>query len=403
MRASQILLSAVLVVGFALPARANNLALDWIDRITHQVEQDRGPLSKRPIDLGVAGGIYGYYNDNLFLQPNRRADGDSAFIAFGNGTLDYADASIEANIDILANFDYYMEHHSAREDEERAFGRIRWTNGTIDVEFSNIFRRESDPIDAVFFDRTRRMINDMFPRVTVHLTNWLSVEAFANYQIVRFEYQEFDDRENQNLRVGGGARVDVVERFGIVAEGGYINIHYHDRRVAPPDAEGWFARTGVRGEPMPNLNIEAVAGYSFILSEDREVGDDDRDHHHSMDIEVHVMWEAMEDLDVSVDYVRRYGFAGGASSYEVIDRGTLIVEYQLIESLRLRGRGSYERVHPSEARTRSFGTAGVSATWTVIEHFAIDGGITWRAGNRQGIRGDQYDNWIFFLGAVLSY
>lgn len=391
-----------LACALAAPAAADNQAIDWLDRVTHDVQQEEGPLSTRAVDFHVYGGVYAYYTDNLFLAPNRHADGDSAAMAFGRATVDYAGTELELSADVMASFDYYMEHHEAREDEERAYGKVRWTNTVFDLQVAAIARREFDVLDAVFTRRARRVITDTLPRASVKIPDLPKVEAFAQIQTVRYEGDDLDGQENENYRGGLAVLADVTQRFAVGADVGLLYIRYRERDLTP-NARGWFARAAARGELTERLLVEAALGWSLVHGSREEFGDDKAERTSTMDAEVHVRYEATETLSLSADYTRRFGFAGFGDTFETIDRVVLIAEWQPIDKLRLRARGQYDHVEPSESRDRSYWSGFLGATFQVFENLALDAGVTYRGGNTRKLTGDGWDNWNGYVGAVISF
>ena len=244
---------ALLLLPFLASASlADPLSQDWINRISHLQEYDKRDLSKRPFDLSGAVGLFGLYDSNLFLAPPRDRDGDWAAIGLVEGRLDYSDGSFEALVDLSADFPYYIQHHTAREDNERVFAKVRLATGILDAGITEVFRRESDPIDVQFREHSRWMVSDTAPRVGLRLGSWLLVEANASVRVVRYEGDEFDNRENQSVRAGPSVRVDVMENFGVVAEGGYLLIHYHDRN----DGGAARRRGVVRAGRCPGIPVQ---------------------------------------------------------------------------------------------------------------------------------------------------
>lgn len=383
-------------------AVADNQVIDWLDRVTHDVQREEGPLSTRPVDFHVYGGVYAYYTDNLYLAPNRHADGDSAGMAFGRATIDYAGTELELSADVMASFDYYMEHHEAREDEERAYGKVRWTNTVFDLQVAAIARREYDVLDAVFTRRARRIITDTFPRASVKIPDLPKVEAFAQIETVRYEGDDLDGQENESYRGGLSVLADVTQRFGVGADVGLLYIRYREHELTP-NARGWFARGIARGELTERLLVEAALGWTLIHGSKEEFGDDKAERYQTMDAEFHVRYEATETLALSADYSRRFGFAGFGNTFETIDRAVVMAEWQVMEKLKLRARGQYNHVEPSESNTRSYWSGFLGATFQVFENLALDAGVTYRGGNTRKITGDGWDNWNGYVGAVVSF
>ncbi len=396
------ILALVCLALFPASAFADSLGTEFIDRVTHEVQQEEGPLSTRPVDFHVYGGVYGYYTDNLFLAPHRHADGDSAAIGFARARVDYVDSHLEVAAELLVNFDYYMEHHAAREDEERFFGKIRWTDTVFDLQLVEIARRETDAIDAVFATRARRIVTDTLPRFGVKIPELPTFELFGQLQTVHYEGSKFDGLENINYRVGLALLVDLSQRLAFGADAGYLAIHYRERDQTP-NAQGYFAHGLLRGEVTDRFLVEIALGWTYIRGTRAEFGDDNAESTSTFDAEVHLRYEATQTLTLFADYSRRFGFAGVGNTYETVDRGIVIAEWQVIEKLKLRARGQYDYVHPTEANDRCYWAAGLGATFQVVKHFSVDGGVTYRGGNTKGVSGDRYTNWIVYLGAVVDF
>lgn len=383
-------------------AFADNFGTDWIDRITHEVQKEGGPLSNRPVDFHVYGGVYGYYTDNLFLGNNHDADGDWAALGFARGRVDYSDSKLELAAELLVNYAYYLETHEAREDEERFFGKARYADGVLDLQIVEIARRESDALDGVFADRARRIVTDTLPRAGVKIAELVTIEAFGQIETVHFEGSKFDARENENYRAGLGVYADLSDKIAVGAQAGYLRIHYRQGNITP-SADGWFAHASVRGEVTSRFLVEVALGWTRIHAFHKEAGDDERQSNATFDAEVHLRYELTETLTIFGDYTRRFGFAGFGSSYQAVDRGLLIVEWQAIEKLKLRARAQYDRVVPSEAFVRTYWAASLGATYQVTANFAVDAGVTYRGGDTQGIANDTYDNWIGYLGVIVGF
>ncbi|MCE9582894.1 MAG: hypothetical protein K8T20_10400 [Planctomycetes bacterium] len=398
------ILSAVfaLCAAAALPVRADNLATEWLDRVTHEVEAESGDLSNRPVDFHVYGGVYGYYTDNLFLDPTRHKDGDSALIGFGRARVDYSTSRVEAAAELLINYDFYSEHYLAREDQEHFYGKLRYADGFVDAQIVEIARRESDPISAQFDVKARRIVTDTIPRIGLNIQDRLKLEAYAQIETVWFEGSKYDSLENENFRVGLSALIQVNERFAVGAEGGYLRFHYRDSDISP-GADGWFARAVARGELTSRLLVEVALGYSWVRTFREDAGPAPVQHDGSFDAEVHLRYELTENILLQGDYTRRFGFAGAGSSYQVSDHVGVLAEWHVFEPVKLRARGQYERVDPNEALVRTYWSVGAGANWQIIRHLSVDGSVTYRGGDTRGIAGDAYRNWVVGIGVILDF
>lgn len=395
------IVSASLFV-FAVTARADSMAVEWMDRVTHEVQQQDGPLSSKPLKFHVYGGVYALYTDNLFLTPNRRAHSDAAAIPFVRGRVDYADARFEAAADLLISYDAYQGHHTARNDQEHFYGKIRYADGIFDLQLVEIARHVTDPVDAVYAERAGRLVTDTMPRAGVLLGKAVKLELFGQVETVHYEGDDFNSRENENYRGGLAGYYRINERFSVGADGGYIRISYRESDITP-NGEGWFAHASARGQIYENLLLEAGAGYSWYRSRHPEAGESHRERGSGFDAEIHARWQVFKPLLIQGDYVARFGFSGSGSAFQKLHRVVVIAEWQVLENVKVRGRGQYDRVHPSNSPVRSYIAAGFSVTWQIVENVAVDGGGLARWGNTKRVSGDQWDNWQVYAGVIFSY
>lgn len=386
----------------SLQALADDLSTNWIDRVTHEIQKDEGPLSTKPIELHGYTGIVAAYTDNLFLTDNRRANGDSSLTAFGRGTVDYADARTEVAVDLLVNFDYYMETHAAREDEERFYGKARYADGVIDAQIVQIYRREVDPLDSIFLERARRMISDTIPTFGVEVMEYLKFEVGAQIQVVRFEASDLDSRESETYRAWVGGHYGVTESFALGLEGGVFRINYRNSEITP-SAKGWFVRASMRGEPFSRLVMTAAIGYAKARTTKEEPGDEDEEDKDSFDADIHLRWEAGESLVIFLDLIHRYSFAGSGSAFQNVDRGLVIVEWTVVEELSVKFRAQYDRLNPSDAADRTYASVGLGASYRISDHVSADGGVIWKWGDVHEARIRPFDAWIFYIGAAVGF
>ena len=75
------LLTLTLVL--ASSASAQDFGTQWIDRVTHQLIEEEGALTPRPLDITASVGELYAYDTNLFLTHTDRT-ADSVFTTFGN-------------------------------------------------------------------------------------------------------------------------------------------------------------------------------------------------------------------------------------------------------------------------------------------------------------------------------
>lgn len=400
MRSPCVVLTLILLP--VMQAFADPVALDWMDRVTHEVQQEDGPLSDKPLQWHVYGGVFGYYTDNVFLTPNRFRKDDYVAVPFLRGRVDYQDARWETAADLLLSYDAYYDTYAPRNDQEHFYGKLRFVDGILDAQLVEVARHESDPVDAVFTEHAGRWVTDTLPRVGIKIKELIRLEAFANIETVHFEGRRFNALENENYRAGASALVEVTENFSLGASGGYLRISYRESDVTP-NADGWFAQALVRGEPVEQLLVEAGLGYSRIHPFHRQPGTDERNSGQGFDAELHVRYRAAESLLLQADYTRHFGFAGGTSSYQTLDRVLAFVEWEPVEKLKVKLRGQADRVRPSNSAIRTYMSAGFDVGYQFSPNFAVSGGATARVGNTHKVTNDNYDNWIVFLGLIFSY
>lgn len=380
---------------------ADPMADQWIDKVTHEVQKSEGPLSTKPLEYHLEGGVFGYFTDNLFLSPNRRAIADYAAIGFGRGSIEYVDSRLEIAADLLATYDFYFKTYKARGDQEHFYGKIRYADGRIDAQLVEIARHQIDGLDGVFAERANSVVTDTLPRLEVRITDLFSLYGFGAIQTVHFVGSKFDSRENENYRFGVGALADATEWLKIGGEVGYTRISYRDTDITP-NSDGYFVRASARTEVTEDLLIEAAVGYSSIHAFHTEPGSDRRANEDSYDAEIHVVYPVTPDFTVFADYIRRFGFAGSTSSYESLDRGVVIGEWQITETFKARARAQYDYVRPSNSPNRAYASAGFSADYDVDDHITLEGGMTVRWGNTLKLRNDNYDNWVIYLGFIVG-
>src|SRR5687768_4706013 len=84
---------AAVVVAALLPSReagAQDFGQSWIDRITHELEQERGPLTPKPVTYGADFGINYAFDNNIFLTERDKRS-DSIIIPFVQAHVEYTE------------------------------------------------------------------------------------------------------------------------------------------------------------------------------------------------------------------------------------------------------------------------------------------------------------------------
>ena len=396
------------VLGSAIPsAFGQDFGVEWMDRVTRQMEQERAPLSLRPLDLRFFAGERVYYDQNIYLTEHGKKD-DTVFITYGNLRLDYAEENFDAALDLQANYNHYVHEDDARDDEERFYGRARWAGTEVQVEVAEVFRRESDPyIDPEVVERVERLVSNTFPRVTVWVTDVVSLEANANIQVVRFEDDLFEHRDNQNYRVGLLGAYELPSGVQIVLDGGYLRIDYrHDPTDAehpgPADVQGAYLRGGFRGEIQPRIFLSLLIGPTYAASERVEELHQDSERYTTGDVEMNMRFEASEKTSLFFDYARRVGF-GAWESFQIVNRVGAGLEYAATEKLKILLRGQYDYVRGIDDWGRSFGSVSVGTTYSVLENLILDAAATYREADLERHGSDYATDAIFSAGAAMTF
>ena len=370
--------AALFTILISASAYAQDFGTGWIDRISHELIEEEGPLTPRPLDLHATAGMLFSYDDNIFLtHTNRTSSG--IFIPFAGTSLKYAEQNFDASADLLANYNIYTKSSDFNADEERFYGRARYQGSTVSIQLAEIARRENSPTDAVFTTRVSRFLSDTTPLVIFHLTQVFAVEVQSDIQFVKFLRHQFDDADNMNTRsfltlayTTGWNGVDLL------VQGGYLTIDYHGPNTAP-DTTGYIGRVGARGEMSTNLHVVALIGYTKATSDDFPGTSTDASLS-TADVEFHLAYTPNEITSIYADYSRRFGFSAEGAPFQTIDSADLIGMFAVREDLKLRARVQYDRVSSVIGFRRAYYSAGVGAEYKIHPNVALDGAITYRWG-----------------------
>lgn len=407
----QVLATAAVMALAATPVLAQDFGTDWIDRVSSELTQERGPLQARPWELHATGGVAYYFDDNIFLTEDDEVD-DSIIIPFVRGTVSYVEPRFEFSGDLLVNYKYYADENDGdsdlSDDEERLYLRARQAGTRYSLEAAAILQRVSDPIGVVFADRAERTVANILPRMEFDLSRQWAVEASANYQVVRYDDGDLGDPlENNASRVEGALVYRAAGGYDVLAQVGWQDISYRAQEAqgAPPDAYGWYARLGWRGELMARLSIEAFVGFDHIES-DYFAGTSVDQEDNTSGAYVNLKYEVSETVKFTAEYSRQFTFAGAGDPYQRIDRALAILDAELTPEVGLKGRFQYDHASSALSMERDYWSAGASAWWKPIAWMIVDAGITARAGsseNQAGTIDTEYDNMIFHVGLAASY
>jgi len=239
-------------------AMAQDFGQSWIDRITHELEQERGPLTAKPLDVNLTAGANFVYDNNIFLTPTGAKEKDSIIIPFVQVDLNYAEPRFDIEASFLGDYKRYLDNTSASDDEERVYLRARQTSSRWNFEISEIFQHVSDPAGLLFLNRISRIVSTTVPKIAFDIGRSWAIELAGNIQIVRYEDKTFSSQENNNFTVDFSVIYRTPWAFDVLAQFGYYNINYlADQAEAngTPDVFGYKYRVGFRGNLIERLSI----------------------------------------------------------------------------------------------------------------------------------------------------
>lgn len=402
-------------------AYAQDFGTEWIDRVTHQIEQDRGPLSPKDADLQIFLGERVYYDNNVFLEEDSdKAEGDTVFVTYGNVRLTYAETHFDAALDLLANYNHYVHEEDASDDEQRLYGRARYVDTSFQLELAQILRRLSVPLNSDTFglipnfpERQEMLISDTVPRIQINFTDIAYLELNGQFQLVQMDDDEFEEINNVNYRAGATLGYALPSGADILVNGGYLAIDYDqatDELVnpGPPDVTGYYIRGGWRGELQQRISLSVLAGVTGLRTEketDATGATIPRQEHTTADVEMHMRFETTEKLTLFVDFSRRGAF-GFAQSFQIVSRVTAGLEYQAHEMVTFRARGEYNYSHGIDGLNREYfslhGGLVYKPLW-LSQNVLFDAGVTWRRGEVKDGGSGEYDNFIGSVGLAIVF
>jgi hypothetical protein len=406
---------AVTLVVSAVPAAAmaQDFGTDWVDRVLQERMADRGPLKPAPVAFTTAGGVAAYWDNNVYLEDDEHENTDVVIVPFAGARLTYSESQFEAIGDMLLDYKRYVDEDSARDWEQRFFGRVRWLGARMTAGVTTVLQNLSDPTDAVFIERVERVVWDVIPSFTYDITRTVAFEAEADAQLIRFQDSVFRDSENNNYRFIGSFVYRSPGGFDWLLQGGYIMIDYTEKQSVAgipavtsgtPDAEGYLVRGGFRGQPSERLSLEVLAGFAHITSMDFEPTED-RVSENGVDVLARLRYEFLSNLKGTADYSREFTFSGAGEPYQLVNRFIGGLEFEPVSGLTLKGRVQYDTVDTALGVEREFLAAGGSASYRVAEFLVIEGGGTVRVGETHGdvVTAVDFDNVIFHFGFVFNY
>ncbi len=404
MRESAVAAGVFCTLCFPTALGAQDFGRAWIDEVSQRLEDDAVPLEPAPVGLKIDAGELVYWDSNVFLTEKKRRS-DTVFVTYGRARMEYAEPMFDVEADAMVNYSAYARLEDASDHEERFFGRGRLQHPAFAGELAAILRRESDPFtDPEVAERVERAMAGLYPRAPLPLGMVFPVEAGAETQIVRFRDEDFKALDNQTGRAALGLAAAMAPGFDVAAQGGYVAIDYEEEPGSPPDARGWFARLGARGDLTSSLRLDAWAGAAAIKA-DRSPATGEAEGHATGDFDVHLRWEASERLAFLADYTRRFGFSSGGSPFQVTDRLAARGEYELFEGVMARLRGQYDRVKGAWGEERRLCSVSAGLEWKVQQFVALTAGATVRAGERdpKPASGGEFVDVILSVGAAVCF
>ncbi len=381
-------------------AAAQDFAVDWLDRVNHEMREARPPFSNRPVQSRSEVGSMYYYDENIFLEE-KDEESESVVVPFVHGRMEYAEVQLDMALDFLLSYKRYLDEDDETDFEQRVFGRLRYAGAQFQAELAEVLRHESDPIDSVFADRAERWVSDTVPTLVYDFNNLFSAEASANIEVVRFEDAPFDRSDNLNIRADASLVYRGAGGLEFLGQAGWISIEY-DSSSGPPGSRGAYARGGMRGDLTPSLAVEALAGWTEVKSDTLPSGE--KEELPTADALVRIKYLPMEQLTLWGDFTRMITWAGGQDPFQAVNRWVGIAEWQMNQQIGFRGRFQYDYAHTALGIERTFWSAGGSLTYRFREGVLFDAGVTWRAGEVSDVPGGdkEFEGAIFHVGLVAT-
>lgn len=388
----------------AREASAQDFGQGWIDRITHEQEQDRGPLTPKAFSWTGDAGVQYAFDNNIFLTQNNKKS-DSIVIPFVQAGMSYTEPRFEFDARVLANYKYYTKENPD-DDEERIYLRARQVSSRWNFEITELFQNVSDPSGVQFLARASRVVSTTTPKIAIDLTHNWSLELNGQIQLVRFQDQPYSNgQENNNFDVGGAIVYRTPWAFDVLAQFGYYNINYlADQTVSngTPDVFGYKYRVGFRGNLVERLSLEGYLGYSTV-STDYFVTTNNAINESTFVLDAHLRYEATDKVNFFLDFSRLYTFEGFGDPYQLLNTGAFLAQVQLSEEFTLRGRLQIDYSQSALNVTRTYYAATFGATYKFSSHWLVDGSLMYRGGKTENVGEVKFNDIIFALGAAFTW
>lgn len=386
-------------------AEAQDFGQSWIDRITHELEQERGPLQPRPFNVTGSAGVNYSFDNNIFLT-NTGKKSDSIVTPFVQAGFTYGEPKFDVEANLLADYKVYVKE-KADDDEERLFLRARQTASRWNFEISEIFQNVSDPAGLQFLNRVSRIVSTTIPKMAFDIGRSWTVEIGGNIQIVRYQEQPYSSQaENNNFSVDGALVYRTSMGFDVLAQFGYYNLNYITDQASggTPDAWGYYYRVGYRGQLMERLTMEALIGWTTVESDFYiSTGNASRDG--NLSAVINLRYEASETVNFFLDLTRQYTFLGFGEPYQLLTSVVAYGKMDFTETFAMTLRLQYDRAESALDTTRQYYGAAVGANCKLTPNWIADGGVTYRGGsieNSANIK-QKFSDFILSLGIAYGW
>jgi hypothetical protein len=399
---------AAVVLSAWLPSReaaAQDFGQSWIDRITHELEQERGPLSAKPFNFTGEAGVNYAYDSNLFLAPAGNRVSDSIIIPFVQAGFTYGEPKFDLEANLLLDGKIYLKQTPSDDAEERFYVRARQTAARWNFEIAEIFQNVSDPTGLLFSQRVERVISNTIPKIAFDIGRQWGIELAGNLQIVRFQDQLTSiQQDNNNFTIDLTGVYRTALGFDLLLQFGYENINYitDQAQGGTPDVIGYYYRAGFRGDIVERLYLEALVGWADVKT-DFFLATGNQILHGTVRADVNLRYEATDKINLFLDYVRSFAFEGYGDPYQVLNTAAAIAQMEFTEQLSLSLRVQYDRSDSALDVRRIYYSGSASARYKITSHLIIDASAGYRGGNVSNSGGTSIPFTDFILSAGLAF
>ncbi|HVR87011.1 MAG TPA: hypothetical protein VMU54_21990 [Planctomycetota bacterium] len=388
----------------AREAAAQDFGQSWIDRINHENEQDRGPLSPKPFTWNADAGVQYAFDNNLFLTQTNKTS-DSIIIPFVQAGLNYQEQRFEADASLLADYKFYARQ-KLDDDEERVYAHARQTSSRWNFEISELFQDVSDPSGVLFLNRVKRVVSTTVPKIAVDFARNWTFEVNANVQLVRFKDQPYSSgEENNNFSVDASLVYHTPWGFEVLGMFGYYDINYLTDRTQPngtPDDFGYYGKIGFRGNIVERLSLEGNVGYSSITT-DYFVQTNNNIKDGTVVFNANFRYEATETVNLYLDGSRFYAFNGFGDPFQLVNTFAFLAEVEITQELKFRGRLQYDHAVTALNVTRDYLDATAGASYKFGNHWLLDGSASYRWGKTENVGQVKFTDIILAIGLAFTW